>query len=221
MADISLKAVLRQASDEYRKAHPFYRWYAWFKYRMDPCYLAIAAHIPPESMTVDLGTGLGMLPVMLSLIGGRRQSLGVEHDSAKVRAARCVAAGLPDTSIAEADALSFEIPPCDVVTIVDVLHYYPEEVQRTLLARCAQSLRPGGRLLIRESDGRTGGLSEWTRGVEKLSVRFGWNKGAYACFRPIEQIMSELSGMGFSVSQVRMSGRFHPGNVLLVAEVGR
>src|SRR5579862_1534566 len=55
---------------------------------MDPCHRA-------ETFTVDLGTGLGMLPIPLGLMGeGRR-----------------------------VEAQSFASPECDVVTIVDVRHY--------------------------------------------------------------------------------------------------
>lgn len=219
MLVFSLPSALRRASAQYRNVTPLHRWYAWFKYRMDPCYLAIAGQIPPNTLTVDLGTGLGMLPVLLAHAGDGHRSLGVEHDAAKVRTARKAVHGLPDIHISEADALSFDIPPCDVVTIVDVLHYYPGQVQRELLTRCAQALRPGGRLLIREGDGKNKGLSGWTRWVEKLSVRLGWNKGTQACFRPTDEIAADLTALGFCVRQVVVSGRFLPGNVLLIAEV--
>ena len=219
MLEILPKSILKNASDQYRRADPFHRWYAWFKYRMDPCYVSVSAYIPPGTLTVDLGTGLGMLPVFLAFAGGNRQSLGVEHDTYKVRSAMRVVAGLAGIQITEGDALEFNIPPCDVVTIVDLLHYYPDEVQRLLLARCARSLRPGGRLLIREGDRRNGGLSGWTRWVEKLSVKLGWNKGSQTSFRPIDDIADDLAAIGFRVSRVITSGRFHPGNVLLVAEV--
>lgn len=218
MPEISLNAIMRKASDRYRRATPTHRWYAWFKYRMDPCYLVIAANIPPDTLTVDLGTGLGMLPVLLALAGGRRSSLGIEHDSAKAQSAIKVADGLEGIEITEADALEYEIPPCDVITIVDVLHYYPDVIQRDLLSRCAQSLRPGGQLIIREGDRRNGGMSGWTRMVEKLTVQLGWNKGAQASFRPIRDIIEDLHDLGFKVKRVAVSGRFHPGNVLLVAD---
>ncbi len=219
MPEIALKSILQNASDQYRKAEPFYRWYAWFKYRMDPCYRTITSFIPPESLTVDLGTGLGMLPVVLAFSGGNRHSHGVEYDSGKAQNAMRVVADLQGIQITEGDALEFSIPPCDVVTIVDLLHYYPDEVQRQLLARCAKALRPGGKLLIREGDRRNGGFSGWTRWVEKLSVKLGWNKGSQASFRPIDDIADDLAAIGFRVSRVITSGRFHPGNVLLVAEV--
>ena len=42
------------------------------KYVMDPCYRAIAALVPPGAYTVDLGSGLGMLPVLLGVLGAER-----------------------------------------------------------------------------------------------------------------------------------------------------
>src|SRR5262249_53144763 len=58
-------AGLADAARTYDAAPARYKWYARMKYRMDPCYRAVAAWVPPGSFTVDLGTGLGMLPVLL------------------------------------------------------------------------------------------------------------------------------------------------------------
>jgi SAM-dependent methyltransferase len=192
--------------------------YAWFKYRLDPCYLAVAAHIPPNSFTVDVGTGLGMLPVLLSLWGGQRDSLGIEYDAAKARVATVAADGLDGVCISEDDALTCEMPRCDVVTLVDVLHYYPPEVQRSLLARCANALNPGGRILLRETDRKHRGGAGWTRWLERQTINLGWNKGSQALFRSIDDIASDLAELGFRVRRQAVAGSLYPGNVLLVAD---
>jgi SAM-dependent methyltransferase len=216
--DPSLLAALRMASAQYGRGPLHFRFYAWFKYRLDPCYLAVAAHIPPNSFTVDVGTGLGMLPVLLSLWGGQRDSLGIEYDATKARAAAVAAGGLRGVCISQDDALTCELPPCDVVAMVDVLHYYPLEVQRSLLARCARALRPGGRLLLREADRTHRGGAGWTRWLEKQTIKLGWNKASQALFRPIDDIVSDLAGLGFQVRKQAVAGSLYPGNVLLVAE---
>lgn len=207
-----------RASAKYGRLAPHFKFYAWFKYRMDPCYLAVASLVPPNTFTVDIGTGLGMLPVLLNQWGGQRSCLGIDHDGAKVRAASVAAAGLEGVTFSEADVLSYDLPPCDVVTLVDVLHYYNPEVQLRLLERCAKALRPGGLLLLREADFMHKGGGNWTRWLEKYVTLLGWNKGPRVHFRPIEDIAGDLAQMGFTVRKQAVAGSLYPGNVLLVAE---
>jgi len=64
-----IERALAAAAARYAGLHPRFRWYARVKYRMDPCYRAIARRIGEDSFTVDLGTGLGMLPVLLGELG--------------------------------------------------------------------------------------------------------------------------------------------------------
>jgi hypothetical protein len=78
--------LLERAAARFDDAHPRFKWYARMKYRMDPCYRAVARHVPPDTFTVDLGTGLGMLPIVLGLMGAGRRVLGVEWDAEKARA---------------------------------------------------------------------------------------------------------------------------------------
>jgi hypothetical protein len=118
------------------------------------------------------------------------------------------------------DAREAEIPSCDTITIVDVLHYYDVDTQRALLARCKAALRPGGQLLVREGDGAKRGGSRWTRLVEKSMVRLGWNRGPAVRFRPLAELEEDLRVLGFTVSIEPVAGKLHPGNALIVARDG-
>jgi len=138
------------------------------KYVMDPCYRAIAPQVPEGAFAVDLGTGLGMLPVLLGLMG--RRALGIEWDKAKVACGVHAAQGL-DVQIVEGDVRSFAIPACDVITLVDMLHYYDADTQRALLRRCRDALNENGRILVREGDRARRGGARWTRLVENWMVR--------------------------------------------------
>jgi len=168
---------------------------------------------------VDLGTGLGMLPVLLGELGERRRALGVEWDPEKIRCGLHAARGLPDVEMVEGDMHASPLPACDVITLIDVLHYYDADRQRALLGRCRAALRPGGRLLIRETDGARRGGARWTRTVEAWATRLGWNRGPRVCFRPISDLRSDLVALGFRVDEDEVAGRFHPGNVLLIARI--
>ena len=193
------------------------RMYAWFKYRLDPCYRLIAPRLPEGGLTVDLGTGLGMLPIVAALLPGGRRVLGVEWDEHKLAAGKLAAEDLPHLELTSGDLRSCALPPCDAVTLVDVLHYFAPDVQRAILERCAQALNPGGVLLIRDGDARhqTG---RFTRAVEELAVRIGWNRGAGKTrFRPAEELVAELEALGLYVTVDEAAGKLHPGNVLLSA----
>ena len=121
-------------------------------------------------------------------------------------------------TLQRADAREFVVPPCEIVTIVDVLHYYEPAVQTAILARAAAALRPGGLLLVRETDPARAGGARLTRSIERLMVRLGWNRGPTVYYRPIEALHADLRALGLSSSQVEVAGATHPGNVLLCAQ---
>jgi uncharacterized protein (DUF2062 family)/SAM-dependent methyltransferase len=217
--DASMDEAIAEATRRYAGAPPGLRHYARFKYLLDPCYRRIAALVPEGAMLCDLGTGLGMLPLVVALLPGARRAVGVEWDAKKLAAGRAACAGLP-VELVEGDVRACAIPPCDVLTLVDVLHYYDAEARRALLARAAAALGPGGRLLVREGDARRrGGGARWTRLLEWLAVRLGWNRGEGATrFAGADELVQEIESLGFAVRVEPLAGRLHPGNVLLVAE---
>lgn len=214
-----LYRLIVASARRYAEAPRPLRFYAWFKYRLDPSYRRIVPLIPEDTLTVDLGTGLGMLPVALGLSGGGRRAIGVDWDEAKLAVGRLAAAGLEGIELMAGDLREFVLPACDAITLVDVLHYYPAEIQREILARSAAALRPGGQLLIREGDTRAGRTAAWTRWLEALAVRLGWNRGEGATrFRAISALVEELRALGLEVEHEAAAGQLHPGNVLVRAQ---
>lgn len=216
-AEDPVDAALQRATARYQGLHPRYAIYARMKYRMDPCYRAIAARVAPGASVVDLGTGLGMLPLLLGELGQGRAALGIEWDAGKAEAGQRAALGLLGVHIQQGDLRAAALPACDVVTLVDVLHYYDPAGQRETLARAAAALQPGGLLLVREGDGARRGGARWTRLVERAMVRLGWNRGPGVRFRPLAELVADLRALGLSVEWDDTAGRLHPGNVLLQA----
>jgi uncharacterized protein (DUF2062 family) len=214
----AIGAAIDVARRRYDGLHPRFKWYARMKYVMDPCYRAIAALVPPGAYTVDLGSGLGMLPVLLGVLGDGRRALGVEWDRSKVDCGLRAARDLPDVQIVEGDARAADLPACDVITLVDMLHYWDDEAQRALLSRCRAALKPGGRLLVREGDPARRGGARFTRAVESVVTRLGWNRGPQVRFRDVAALRADLESLGFTVRIDEVAARTHPGNVLLVCE---
>jgi uncharacterized protein (DUF2062 family) len=211
-------AAIDAARRRYDGLHPRFKWYARMKYVMDPCYRAIAPLVPAGAFAVDLGSGLGMLPVLLGVLGDGRRALGIEWDRSKVDCGVHAARGLADIEVVEGDARSVDIPACDVITLVDMLHYWDDEAQRAILSRCRAALRPGGRLLVREGDPERRGGARFTRAIEAVVTKLGWNRGPQVRFRPVADLRRDLEALGFRVRVDEVAARTHPGNVLLVCD---
>lgn len=107
-------------------------------------------------------------------------------------------------------------PNCDVVVILDVLHYIPVADQDAVLRRVHAALVPGGRLLLRvgDEDQRFGfRFSQW---VDRAVAR--WRGLAPRTFgRRLSDWTQVLASTGFEVEARPMSQGTPFANVLLVA----
>ena len=188
------------------------------KYVMDPCYRAIAPLVPAGAFAVDLGSGLGMLPVLLGVLGDGRRALGIEWDARRSNAACTPRASCPTSASSRATRAP---PSCRRATSSrssTCCTTGTPSAQRALLARCRAALRPGGRLLVREGDPSRRGGARWTRAVEAVVTRLGWNRGPQVRFRPVDELRADLEALGFRVRIDEVAARTHPGNVLLVCD---
>ncbi|MFO0657366.1 MAG: DUF2062 domain-containing protein [Polyangia bacterium] len=68
----ALSLVIERAQQRFASAHPRYRYYARYKYRLDPVYRALCETVPADAEVLDLGCGLGMLPIALAEAGKGR-----------------------------------------------------------------------------------------------------------------------------------------------------
>ena len=194
-----------------------HRHYVSFKLRLDPVYRQVCALLARARVdtALDLGTGLGHLPILLVSRGLARQAIGVDWDAAKIASGQRASAGLEGVTLLEGDVRSCEVRPSDLVLLIDVLHYYPPDEQRALIARAAAALRPGGLLLIRETD--RDARSHLTRALEHIAVRCGWNRGPGLSYRTAAELRAELEAAGLAIAEAAdASSRVHRGNVLLV-----
>jgi SAM-dependent methyltransferase len=209
-AELELRARFRAAPTSIRQ---YVRW----KVKLDPVYRALALALPDAVEIVDLGCGLAISGILLSLLGTRRRVVGIDRDAKKLGLARAAAVGLPIT-LDEGDVRTFTPPPCDAVLLVDVLHYFDDDTQRAILRTAADALRPGGVLLVREGDREGRGV--WlTTAFERIAVAVGWNRSdARPVFRSLDALRADLAATGLTVRTVPLAGPLHPGNVLLRGE---
>ena len=115
------------------------------------------------------------------------------------------------------------LPDCDLVVILDVLHYVNIEAQDGVLQRVRDALRRGGnpnaRLLLRVGDAsskRGFAISQW---VDRTVTRIRGHKVSPTWGRPLSEWMAVLQRLGFRVQSIPMSEGTPFANVLLVADL--
>ena len=225
--------LLDAATAPYRGAGRFAWHFARGKLSMDPVFrhLLRAGLVPPGARVVDIGCGQGLLASLL-LAAGRAATWpadwapaprgasvhGIELMSRDVGRARA-ALGHAAAFVC-GDMRSVPFPPCDVVVILDVLHYVTHEEQDAVLQRVRDALRPGGRLLLRvgDADSRRGfAVSQW---VDRIVTRLRGHRVPPTFGRPLARWRDALTRLGFEVAAQPMSEGTPFANVLLVARRG-
>jgi SAM-dependent methyltransferase len=136
-----------------------------------------------------------------------------------VERARRALAHLPEMpTLVEGDMTRADFSPCDVVVILDVLHYVDIAAQDRVLERVHAALRPGGRLLLRigdQSSARGFAASQW---VDRIVTAIRGHTVAPTWGRPLEQWKGALTRLGFAVQAVPKSEGTPFANVLLVGD---
>jgi SAM-dependent methyltransferase len=228
----ALEAIVAAAGRAYAPAGRTQMHFARGKLRHDPVFRAILAHglVPDGARLVDLGCGQGVLPAFLVAARACYERgewptawpppprlasvLGVDLRRRAIAAARVALGGRATFEVG--DVRDAAIPPCDVVVILDVLHYLPPDDQAGVLARCAAALAAGGTLLLRIGDADAGLRALVTRVTDQAItlVRGGWPR-LYT--RGLKSWITVVEQAGFRVEAAPMSAGTPFANVLLVA----
>ena len=111
--------------------------------------MEIAAPRPADSC-VDLGAGTGFVTMALAPLTSSVLAVDISSAMASALAERAAQDGLANVSTQIADLSEFRLQPgsFDLVVSSYALHHLVDADKRALVARSAQWLRPGGRLVI-------------------------------------------------------------------------
>lgn len=176
--------LVEKAAARYRPAGRFAYFFARGKLAGDPMFATFLDRsvMPDAERLVDLGCGQGLLAAWLWASRGDVPSgtyLGIDRSRAELdRGRRALPAFARfvegDLATLDADAIG----RCDVVALLDVLHYLAPEAQERLLGQVAIALRPGGVLVLRVGDATHVGRSRWSNAVDAVVARMRGHPGA-------------------------------------------
>ncbi len=244
-ADPAWRGLLQAASAPYRAASRWAYYWAQGKLSHDPVFRRLLEDgaLRTGQRVVDIGCGQGLLASLLQ--ASTRQAAqggwpaawaaapaisaytGIDLVPREIRRAQAALnrqplADSPTTTFVCADLRQASLPACDVVVVLDVLHYVDHAAQNAVLLRIRAALHSGGgpgRLLLRVGDAahRRGFVfSQW---VDSVVATLRGHSRPHAAGRPLAEWVALLQGLGFQVQTVAMSQGTAFANVLLVADL--
>ena len=150
----------------------YHYWYARSKLAMDPLYAAaLPIFSQYQAPLLDVGCGIGLLPLCLGSQAKSSSYLGVDIDAEKIGIARSAAtrAGLRGVRFEVADLVAGFPQHSGSVAILDVVQYLMPAARDELLAAAADCVAPEGVLVMRV------GLDDqsWRAAITRMADRVG------------------------------------------------
>jgi 1-acyl-sn-glycerol-3-phosphate acyltransferase len=176
--------------------------YAVSKARRDPLVRALPRLCPGNGEVLVAGCGMGIMTSRLALAFPGRRLRAVDTDGRKVEMA-CAALG-PSSSVAfvTGDIREADLGSPETALLADVLHYWPDDIQRAILRRLAEVLPPGGRLVFRDGSRSPGWRHVLIAAGEKLACAIGFTRqGGKLIFKTREGWCTLLEECGFIVDE--------------------
>lgn len=165
--------------------------YVYWKIRTDPVYEAVAEVLDESRMPLlDVGCGVGILAFYLREAGFAPPITGIDLDRSKIERGRRAGGDRYDAIHFESRLVEEieQIP--GHVTLLDVVHYLEDEAQTRLLESIASRVRPGSRVILRETlaDGSWRARMTW---LEEVFARAtGWMRTTTINFPTLQEIDS-------------------------------
>lgn len=197
------------------------RCYVQGKLAADPVYAATAELIAGHPMPLlDIGCGIGLLGQYLHAQGCVPQYVGVDHDLRKIEAGlRALRQAGLDQSVQLkcADGTTAQSLRGHV-TLLDVLHYLPQERQRAMIDNAIRHLAPDGMLIVRNVLREPNWRYQVTRVAEFFLRISGWMRIGAQHYPSADELRAPLEAAGLQVSIRPLHGHMPYNIYLLVAQ---
>lgn len=195
----------QQLSDLYTRS-AIERVYAALKFSILP-FEQVAQYLPPEGRILEVGCGYGYVSNYLSLENPRRQVVGNDTAVDRVEVAKRTIGSRANIEFIAGDCREMPDEGFDGVVITDVLHHVPYDQQEPILRDVYRKLKPGGVLVMRETDIKFRLRYFLFNYLLELLLYYGVEK---ANFRKAEAWRQMLRRVGFTVQQSIPNPRFFP-----------
>ncbi len=222
-ADASAR-IADEAAALFRPAGRFAYHFARGKLSRDPLFAALlrSRAIPDQPARVlDLGCGQGLLAAWLAVAQGPRAVVGYRGiDRSAADLARARAALSPPCTFEQHDLAQLadtDLGRCDVVALLDVLHYLSPDAQHRLLAQVHGALLDDGVLVLRVGDGASRGASHWSNAVDRVVSVVRGRPPARLHRRSLAAWLALLEELGFAPVVLERHDTSTFANVLLRA----
>ena len=109
-------------------------------------------NLAPDVVMADFGCGTGLMVVEAAKLCHTAHAIDISAEMLNVTRARAKAAGVGNLIPQQAGFLSYDLPEAllDLVTSKFALHHLPDLWKGVALSRLHRSLKPGGRLFLRD-----------------------------------------------------------------------
>jgi SAM-dependent methyltransferase len=186
----------------------FLRFYVRAKIRMDPVYDAVFERLrDSDQPLLDVGCGIGVLPLYLRQRGFTAPIRGLDHDERKIEIARSV---VPDAMFDTGDARA-AMDRGGTVVLLDLLHYFTSEEQSEILAAAAAHATT---VIIRDAIRDGSWRYRLTYAQEMFSRSVRWLRAERLHFATRDDVTKPFAG--FDVEVVPLYGRTPFNNYLFV-----
>jgi len=166
-----------------------------------------------DAPLVDVGCGIGLLPLYLREQGYAAPIAGIDFDERKIAVARQAARRYRDIELTAGDARA-PLPDHHNVVIIDILQYFDATSQRRILENAARAVPPGGLVIIRQALRDRSWRYRLTGFVDGLARTLHWMKAEHLQFPSREEIAAPFAGF---TSDIRpLWGSMPYNNYLLV-----
>ena len=173
--------------------------YVRWKVRTDLAYSAAREALRGrEAPLVDVGCGVGLLPLYLREHGHSAPIVGIDFDQRKIDVARKAGQGYADVEFVAGDARA-PLPHGRDVILLDILHYFDSVSQQTILANAARAAGEDGVIVIRQGIRDGSWRHRFTAIVDGLARVFRWMKAERLNFPTRAEVEAPFDGFDAEV----------------------
>jgi ubiquinone/menaquinone biosynthesis C-methylase UbiE len=215
--------MLKQILDIYKDCSLWTKIHIFIRFKGCP-FLELMKYVPREGKILDLGCGHGVFIHLLWLAGFRNGTLiGADLSESVIDIAKRTVDG-KDMKFYARDISAIDEDQVNCITILDVFHLLPPDVQDEVLDKCYRKLPTGGLLLLKDVHERPYWKYCFDVLQETISVkllRITEMKEYKFYFMRQDAFMQTLSRKGFEVRPISMdAGYLYPHILYLCRKKG-